>query len=123
MFVPSRLMRADVRAIEERHAERDPALLHQLEQALPDALLGPAEEQLRGQPPRAEFGRDAAPLGPVLLPPEDRRDGPAQTLRRRLAARSALFDQRLPDRPSRVREDLAPAPFCHAPNMETAFKP
>ncbi len=37
----------DVGPIKEGHAKRDAVPLHKLEQALPDALLRPAEEQLR----------------------------------------------------------------------------
>src|SRR3954465_4265133 len=42
-------------AIDEGHAERDAALLDKVEQVLPHALLGPADEELCRQPPRAEF--------------------------------------------------------------------
>jgi len=98
------VVRADAGAIEEGHAERDAAALHEFQQALPDALLRPTDEQLRGQPPRAKLGRDAAPLGAVLMAPEDRRDRPPQVLRRRLPVRPNLFDQRFPDDPGRVRK-------------------
>src|SRR3712207_984143 len=119
LFRPRRLLvGADARAVEGGHAQRDPAPLRQLVQALPEAPLGPAGEQRRGQPPRAKFGRDAAPLGPVLVPPENRRDGPPQLLGRCLAAGPHLFDQRLPGRPRRVGEDLAPVPIRHAPRSE-----
>jgi hypothetical protein len=109
-------------AIDEGHAERDAALLDKVEQVLPHALLGPADEELCRQPPRAEFGRNAAPLGPVLMPPDDRRDGPSQLLRRCLAAGPHRLDQRLPDRPDRIRENLNTTTFCHAQNIEIAFK-
>ena len=50
-------------AIDEAHAQREVVLLDQIEQALPSALLCPADEQLRGQPPRAKLSRNAAPFG------------------------------------------------------------
>ena len=94
------LMRTDHRAVEERHAELEPALLlHQPMHALPHPALGPADEGLRRHPPRAKFGRDRAPLGPVLLPPHDRLD------------RSA----KLPDRPRRPRPGLVQQRLEHAP--------
>jgi hypothetical protein len=113
---------ADGRAIKEGHAERHAALLDEVEQALPNAPLRPADEQLRRQPPRAEFGRDPAPLGAVLVPPEDRRDGPPQVLGRCLPTRPHLVDQRLPLGPSGVRENLASIPISHAESMGTASK-
>src|SRR3954471_12102627 len=45
----------DVGAVEKGHAKRDVALLDEIEQALPDTLLGPADEQLCGQPPRTKL--------------------------------------------------------------------
>src|SRR5690348_1666297 len=94
----------DVGAVEEAHAQRKVVLLDEIEQAFPNTLLRPANEKLRCQPPRTQFSRDAAPFRAVLVPPENRRDGPPQFLRRRLAARPNLFDQRLPHSPCRVRE-------------------
>jgi hypothetical protein len=41
------VLRADDRAIDKHHAERAPALLHQVEQPLPDTPLGPADEHQR----------------------------------------------------------------------------
>jgi hypothetical protein len=70
----------------------------------------------------AELGREGAPLGPILVPPKDRRDRPPRVLRRRLATRPSLLDQRRPHRPSRVREHLAPGSICHAPNVGAAAK-
>ena len=58
----------------------------------------------------------------VLVPPEDRRDCPPQLLRWRLAARPDLFDQRLPYRPRRVRQNLTSTPICHPPNIGTVIK-
>src|SRR3954447_22497897 len=104
----------EVGAVEKGHAKRDAVLLDQLEQALPDTLLRPANEQLRCQPPRTKLGRDAAPLRAVLVPPENRRDRPSQLLRRCLAMRPDRLDQWLPNRPRRVRENLSAVPFAHA---------
>jgi hypothetical protein len=66
----------NVGPVDEGHAQRDTTLPNQLEQAPRDALFGPADEQLRGQPPQVEFGRHAAPLGAALMPPENGRDLP-----------------------------------------------
>jgi hypothetical protein len=54
-------MRPHAGAVQEGHAELDPALLHQMEQALPDTQAGPADE-----------GLSSPPLDFVLMPPEDR---------------------------------------------------
>ena len=112
----------DVGAIDEAHAKRDVVLLDEIEQAFPDALLRPANEQLRGQPPGPQLGRDAAPLRAVLMPPENRRDRPPQLFGRRLPAWPDLLDQRLPNRPRRVRQNLTSIPICHAPNIGTVIK-
>ena len=73
------LVRPDDRPIHKDHAQRGPVRgLGDLEQALPDAELGPAQEGLRGHPPRAEFSRDGAPFGAVLHALEDGFDSPAQ---------------------------------------------
>src|SRR4051794_19525033 len=82
------------------HAKRDVVLLDEIEQPLPDAPLRPTNEELRRQPPRTQFGGDAAPLRAVLVSPENRRDRPSQLLGRRLSARPHRLDQRLPNRPS-----------------------
>ena len=95
-------------------------LLDEIEQAFPDALLRPANEQLRRQPPRAKLGRDAAPLRAVLVPPENRRDRPPQLFGRRLPARPDLLDQRLPYRPRRIRQNLCGA---HIDLNQFAFSP
>jgi hypothetical protein len=113
---------SDVGAVEKGHAKREVALLDEIKQALPDLLLRPANKELRRQPPRTQFGGDAAPLRAVLVPPENRRDGPPQFLRRRLAARPDLFDQRLPYCPHRIRQNLTSTSICHASNMGIVLK-
>ena len=104
----------DVGAIDEGHAQGHATRLHQLGPALPYALPRPADEQLRRQPPGAELGRDAAPLGPILAPPEYRRNRPPQFLRRCRATRAHLLDQPLPYCPDRIGEDPASASMRHA---------
>jgi hypothetical protein len=83
---------------------------------------GPAGEQPRRQPPGTRLGRDAAPPGPVPVPPEDRRKRPPRLLRRRLAARLDLFNQRLPYRPGRVRQISHPLSISHAANIGITVK-
>jgi hypothetical protein len=112
----------DVGAIDEGHAERDATLLDEIEQTFPDALLRPTNKQLRGQPPRAKLRRDAAPLRAVLVSPENRRDRPPQLFGRRLAARPNLLDQRLPNCPRRIRQNLTPILICHAQNIGIVTK-
>jgi hypothetical protein len=97
---------AHIGAVEEGHAEGDAAPLDPFEQAVPDAKPRPADEGLRRLPPGPEFGRDAPPLRAVLVPPEDRLDGPAQVLVRHLAVRPNLVDQRLQRRPLRIGQDV-----------------
>jgi hypothetical protein len=99
-------MGADVGAVEEGHAKRHAALLHQIEQALPDAKARPADEGLGRLPPGAEFARDGPPLGAILVPPEDRLDGLPQVVMRHLAVRSDLVDQRLQLRPPRICQNV-----------------
>src|SRR4051794_30612551 len=115
-------MSPDVGAVEKGHAQRNVVLLDKIEQALPDALLRPTNKELRRQPPRTQFGRDAAPLRTILMPPENRRDRPPQFLRWRLSSRPDLIDQRLPNCPGRVRQNLITIPFSHAPNMGIVVK-
>src|SRR3954449_5376075 len=97
------LVRADVAAVQERHAERDAARLSRLEQALPNPEMAPAIEGLRCHPPRPKLRRNAAPLRPVLVPPDDRLDRATQVVMRRLAAGTARLDERLQRRPLCVR--------------------
>src|SRR3569623_1751663 len=93
------LVRADVAAVQERHAERNFARLRRLEQALPDPEMAPAIEGLRCHPPRPKLRRNAAPLRPVLVPPDDRLERATQVVMRRLAAGTAGLDERLQRRP------------------------
>src|SRR5215217_7000740 len=74
-----------------------PALLGQEQPALPHAQMRPADEGLSRPRPGAELSGYGAPLGPVLMPPEDGRDRAPQILRRGLALGPARLDQRLPD--------------------------
>ena len=110
-------------AIDEGHTKRDIVLLNKIEQAFSDALLGPADEQLWSQPPRAKRGRNAAPFRTVPVPPENCRDYPPQVLRWRLVTRSYRLNQRFPNRPCRVRENLIAVPFPHTQKMGTVFNP
>jgi hypothetical protein len=99
-------MGAHIDAVEKGHAKRNAALPNQVEQALPDAEPGPADDGLRCSPPRTKFLRDAPPLGAVLVAPEDCADRLPQILMRLLAVRPNLVDQRLQHRPLRVRQHL-----------------
>src|SRR4051812_30042827 len=73
------LVRPDDGAIHEDQTQLGPACrLGTLKEAFPDAELGPAQEGLRGHPPRAELSRDGAPLGAVLHAPDDSLKSPAQ---------------------------------------------
>ena len=116
------MVRADAGAIQERHAQRDPALLGRLEQALPDPEVAPAIEGLCRHPPRAKFRRGAAPLRPVVVPPDDRLDRATQVMVRRLAPWTARLNEGLQRRPLRVSQNHKPVPICHNPNMETELK-
>src|SRR3954453_22430501 len=89
------LVRPNVAAVQERHAERNLARLRRREQALPDPEMAPAVEGLRCHPPRPELRRNAAPLRPVVVPPDDRLDRATQVVMRRLAAGTARLDERL----------------------------
>src|SRR4051812_25344192 len=53
---------------------------------------------------KVELSRDGAPLGAVLMPPEDGRDRATQILWWGLALGPARFDQRLQPHPVRVRQ-------------------
>jgi hypothetical protein len=75
------LMRPHAGAVEEGHSELDPALLHQVEQALPDAQASPANEGLSRAPTRTQLRRDSSPLGSVLMAPKAGLDRLAQILR------------------------------------------
>ena len=121
-FRAGRLVRPDGSAVDNRHVKRDPTLMHQLEPTFLDALPGPVDEQLCSQPPRAKLRGDAAPLGLVLVPSRDCRNGPPQPFRRRLAARPNLFGRRLPHRSTCVHENLTPTPIHHASNMSALIK-
>src|SRR3712207_3504307 len=119
---PRLLVRAYVGAAQERHAERAPARLRRLEQALPDPEMAPAIEGLCRPPPRPEFGWDAAPLRPIVGPPDNRLDRATQVVMLRLAAWAARLNQRLQRRPLRVGQNTKPVPVRHPPNMETELK-
>ena len=92
-------MSPDAGAIEKRHPELDTTLLGQEQQPLPDTQVGPADEGLSRSRPGTQVSRDGAPLGPILMSPDDRRDGAPQILRRGLALGPARLDQRLLLRP------------------------
>src|SRR3712207_3667487 len=95
----------NVGPVEERHAEFDTARLSEIEQAFPHAESGPADERLRGHPPRPKLGGDGPPLGSVLVPPDDRLDGAAQVIELRPASRTTLVDQRKQDIPFHIRQN------------------
>src|SRR3954451_14159190 len=48
-----------------------PTLLGQEQQPLPDTQVGPADEGLRRAGPGTQLSRNGAPLGPVLMPPDN----------------------------------------------------
>ena len=100
------LVGANVGAVEKGHAEGDTALLDQVEQALPDPEMRPADEGLRRLPPGPELAGDTPPLGAVLVPPEDCLDRLPQVGVRHLAGRPDLVDQRLQLRPPRVCQNV-----------------
>src|SRR3954453_19004322 len=71
-FRPRRLVvRPDAGAVQKRHPELDPVLLGQEPQPLPDTQVSPAEEGLRRPRPGPQVRGDGAPLGAVLMPPDD----------------------------------------------------
>src|SRR5690242_10571098 len=79
------LVGADRGAVEERHPQLDPpALLRLFQQTLPHAMVAPADEGLRRHPPRPQMGRNAAPFGAIVVPPDDCFDGAPEVLMLRL---------------------------------------
>src|SRR5215208_2763891 len=97
-------MRPDAGAVQKRHPELDAPLLGQKQQPLPDAQVGPADEGLRRPRPGTQLSRNGAPLGPVLMPPDNGRNRAPQILGRGLALGPARLDQRLQLHPVRVRQ-------------------
>ena len=118
-------MGADGAAVQERHAERRPAptLLRQGQQPLPYAEVKPTVEALRGHPPRAEFGRNGPPLGPVAVAPDDCLDRPSQIVRLGLAARPNCLDQRGERVPLGVAQNPMRLLVLHPSNIRTSLKP
>jgi len=117
------LVRPDRAAVEERHPQLEPlALLRQLHQTLPHAMVAPADEGLRRHPPRPQMGRNAAPFGAVLVPPDDRLDGAAEVLVLGLVRRAALLDQRGQVSPLGVGQNPITSFICHGPNIGTDIK-
>src|SRR3954465_5062583 len=104
-FRPGRLVVSpDAGAVQKRHPELDPVLLGQEQQPLPDTQVGPADEHLSRPRPGPQVRGDGAPLGPVLMPPDDRRDCTTEILGRGLALGPARLDQRLQVHPCSVRQ-------------------
>src|SRR4051795_11526178 len=98
------LVRPDAGAVQKRHPELDPARLGEEQQALPDTQAGPAEEDLGRPRPRPQLSRNGAPLGSILMPPDDRRQRAPQILRLRLTLGPTRLNQRLQAHPVRVRQ-------------------
>src|SRR3954468_2297297 len=94
----------DVGAIEKCHPELNPTLLGQEQQPLPHAQVGPADEHLSRPRPGTQVSRNGAPLGSVLMPPEDGRDRATEILGRGLALGPAGLNQRLQSHPVRIRQ-------------------
>lgn len=92
-------MSPDVRAVEEYHAQSRIPVLYPFEKRLPDTRFRLPNEQLGRSPPGAKFGGNGPPFRPVLMPPEDRRDGPPQIARRGFTFRTDRLNQRFPHRP------------------------
>src|SRR6185312_11224767 len=69
-----------------------------------DTQVGPADEELSRPRPGPQVRRDGPPLGAVLMPPDDRREGAAQILRLRLTLGPTRLNQRLQAHPVRVRQ-------------------
>ena len=84
--------------------------------------LGPADEELRRPPPRAELGRDRPPRGPVPMPPDDRLDSASQVVVLRLVRRAALLDQRCQLIPLSIGQNAIAGVIRHAPNIGTDLK-
>src|SRR3954465_11537076 len=103
-FFPARrlLVGADAGAVQKRHPELTPTLLGQEQQPLPHAQVGPADDGLSRSRPGTKLSRDGAPLGPVLMPPDNGRNRAPQILGRGLALGAACLDQRLQFHPVRV---------------------
>src|SRR4051812_2479296 len=117
------LVRPDRAAVEERHAQRDAvALLRQLHQTLPYAMVAPADEGLRRHPPRSQMGRNAAPFRAILMPPDDRLNGAAEVLVLRLVRRAALLDQRCQVSPLSISQNAITSLVCHGLNIGTDIK-
>src|SRR3954464_11493544 len=72
-------------AAQKRHPALTPPLLGQEQQPLPHAQVGPADEGLSRSRPGTKLSRDGAPLGPVLMPPDNGRNRAPQILGRGLA--------------------------------------
>src|ERR1700712_2158034 len=98
------LVGSDGGAVKESHPHFEATtLLRQFQKTFPDPPMTPAVEHLRSHPPWPQLSRYAAPLGAVLVPPDDRLDRPAQILGFGLAVRAARLDQRCKLIPLRVR--------------------
>src|SRR4051812_14674176 len=98
------VVRPDAGAVQKRHPELDPALLGQEPQPLPHAQVSPADEGLGRPRPGPQLSRNGAPLGAVLMPPDDRRERAAQILWCGLALGPTRLDQRLQAHPCSVRQ-------------------
>jgi hypothetical protein len=107
------MVSTDAAAVEKGYVERHALLLHQIEQALPNTGLGSADEEMYRQPPGPKIVWDAAPLGAVLVPPENGWDGSPEVLRC-FAERPDLLDQWLPHCPDRIRETGRPCPSSYS---------
>jgi hypothetical protein len=77
----------------------------QLQQVPPYAKAGPPIEGLCRHPPRPQLNWDVAPPCLVLMPPNDRFDRTAQVVMVGFVGRPALFEQRGPNRPLRIRQN------------------
>src|SRR3954471_23922333 len=69
-----------------------------------DTQVGPADEHLSRPRPGPQVRGDGPPLGSILMPPDDRRDGAPQILRLRLTLGPTRLNQRLQAHPLRVRQ-------------------
>src|SRR4051794_9503366 len=98
------LVGPDAGAVQKRHPELNPALLGEEQQALPHAQARPADEGLGRPRPGPQVSGDGAPLGPVLMPPDDGRERATEILRRGLALGPARLDQRLQPHPLCIRQ-------------------
>src|SRR3954471_12679677 len=70
----------------------------------PSEQVGPANEGLRRAGPGTQLSRNGAPLGPVLMPPKDRRECATEILGRGLALGPARLNQRFQVHPCSVRQ-------------------